>query len=218
MARAFDGSSHYLIGGSAPVIGNLGSINAHAKPSASVTSKAVVSIGTNGGVSRIQDGTAGSSEAIQATSANTGGSLAGANSSASYSSGVWAQSLAVFTSATSRAAYKDGGNKGTDTLNISASGQNRILVGARYSTTVGAYWPGSIAEVAVWDTNLGDDHAAMLGKGFSPILVKPENLVGYWPLYGNASPEIDLFGKVDLTVNSATKAADHPRVFTPRRR
>src|SRR6185295_4330669 len=52
---------------------------------------------------------------------------------------------------------------------------------------------GRMAEVAIWGGVLLDAaEAVALGKGVSPLLVRPTALQYYWPLGGRFSPEIDV--------------------------
>ena len=59
---------------------------------------------------------------------------------------------------------------------------------------------------------------AALGKGISPLLVRPGGLVAYWPLIGNASPEIDPVGGINLSWNATPLKADHYPIILPRAR
>jgi hypothetical protein len=79
------------------------------------------------------------------------------------------------------------------------------------------FMSGDIAEAAMWDVALGDDEVLMLGVGFSPLCIRPQSLVAYWPLVGRHSPEIDMIGKFDMTVTGAA-AANHPRIFLGHKR
>lgn len=73
---------------------------------------------------------------------------------------------------------------------------------------------GDLAELAVWDAELNASEFAALGKGFSPLLIRPTSLVLYAPLIGRYSPEIDLVGSASGTLTGTANAA-HTRVFYP---
>jgi hypothetical protein len=75
---------------------------------------------------------------------------------------------------------------------------------------------GVIAEVGVWNAILTADEMASLGKRFSPLLVRPQDLVLYAPLLGNNSPEPDLINGAAGTVTGTTKVS-HTRIYMPRR-
>lgn len=77
---------------------------------------------------------------------------------------------------------------------------------------------GRMAEVAFWGgVLLGADEAAALTDGTVPTLIRPDALANYWPLWGRASPEQELVGRAEATVNGAV-FTDHPRVVYPSRR
>jgi hypothetical protein len=135
-----------------------------------------------------------------------------AATSTGYSASVWNHAAAVFTSATSRAAYLNGAGKGTDATNLAPTSIDATGVGFLNVLTAAGYFDGSIAEAAIWDVALTDADVAILATGASPLTVKPGSLVAYWPLIGAYSPEIDLIQGRDLTVTGAAKAA-HPRIF-----
>lgn len=136
-------------------------------------------------------------------------------STTSVAVGVWTHVCGVFAGLSSRAAFVNGGSKGTDTTTtIAWSGLNVTELG---DTNVGAhvwYLNGDLAEVAIWTVALDDAEVASLAAGVSPLLVRPTALAAYWPLLGRTSPEIDLWGRRELTVIGATASA-HPRIAVP---
>lgn len=135
-----------------------------------------------------------------------------AQTTAGYSANTWHHACAVFSAATSRAAYLDGGNKGTDTGNVVIGATyDRTSIGRRGDSTPDAYMSGHIAGAAVWNAALSDDEAAILAKGYSPLFVKPENLVAYWPLVRGLN---DRVGGYTLTASGTTVSA-HPPVIYP---
>jgi len=139
-----------------------------------------------------------------------------ATSTGTFAAGAWAHAAGVFASATSRTAYRDGGNSGTNTGNTTPANANRTNAGCRFSlASRGQFWNGLIAEAAIWNIALTAAEVAELAKGFSPMLIQPQNLVSYWPLLGRTSPEIDLRGGFPLSIVGPTRA-DHCRVFNPR--
>lgn len=125
------------------------------------------------------------------------------------SAGVWAHAGAVFASSTSRTAYLNGVAATTNTTSNTPTGIN----GTRIGHTGGSYCNGDIAEIGIWNIALATGDLVMLALGVSPLLVRPDALVAYYPLFGQYSPEIDLRGANDLTLNAAPVAAAHPRVL-----
>jgi hypothetical protein len=85
------------------------------------------------------------------------------------------------------------------------------------------YVAGAIAEIAIWSAALSDDEMNQLQQGMAADQFRPGNLLVYWPLRGNHSPEPDyVSGKVGgivvkpgakaFTVGSETKT-DHPAIM-----
>ena len=141
-----------------------------------------------------------------------------AATSAGTSAGVWTHACAVFAAADSRAAYINGGSKGTNTDSRTPAGINRTLLGARYLTgSKSLFLDGDLAEAAIWNVALDDAEVATLAAGVSPLGVRPSGLVAYWPLIGTTSPEIDIRGRTELTLNNTPTQAAHPRIFYPAR-
>jgi hypothetical protein len=57
----------------------------------------------------------------------------------------------------------------------------------------------------------------LLSLGYSPLFVRPQSLVAYWPLIGRNSPELELIGGQGGTLTGTTQA-EHPRIIRPKRR
>ena len=56
----------------------------------------------------------------------------------------------------------------------------------------------------------------MLAAGFSPLMVRPESLIGYWPLGGAYSNDnMDIIGGNTLTTNGGPTVETHPRIIYP---
>jgi hypothetical protein len=140
-------------------------------------------------------------------------SFVAALSSGAFSADVWTHGCAVFAAANDRRAYRDGGNKGTEATSVTPSGLDATAIGRLEKATPSLYENGRLAEVAIWNVALTDAEVASIAKGVSPPYIQPAALVGYWPLWGDHSPEIDLtFNARSMTVTGATKA-DHPPVM-----
>jgi hypothetical protein len=73
---------------------------------------------------------------------------------------------------------------------------------------------GNLAEIAMWGTALQQDSFDIYNGGYSPKLIHPESLVGYWPLIGQLSTEIELINGNGGTVTGATTET-HPPVIYP---
>ena len=131
--------------------------------------------------------------------------------------GTWYHACGVFTSDTSRDAFLNGGEKGSDTGSRSPSSPDQFRIGARSYQAAANYFDGSIAEAGIWNVALSDEEVAQLGLGYSPLMIRPSALVGYWPMLGNNSPELDRKGSTSFTWTNSPTKADHCRVILPSR-
>ncbi len=69
---------------------------------------------------------------------------------------------------------------------------------------------GFIGHGALWNVALSDAEIASLANpGVSPLRMRRDSLVAYWPLNGQ-SPEIDIVGRKDLTLFGAPTVAEEP--------
>ncbi len=95
-------------------------------------------------------------------------------------------------------------------------------------TTLGAFerltgpqWElsGGLAEVGLWNIDLDTKEIIALSKGFSPLLVRPQNLVAYWPLIreGAAGVYRDIIGGLDTVASGGSATSAHPPVIYPTR-
>lgn len=143
-----------------------------------------------------------------------------AETSTGYSVNTWHHAAGVWTSSTSRAAFIDGGSKGTNTQGRSVSGEDRTSIGRSGDSTPGNHMSGRICECAIWSVALTDLEVSYLALGVKPIYIRPASLLRYWPIWGLHSPEIDLSRNGDdLTLFGGTPAlANHAPVtlFTPK--
>lgn len=142
------------------------------------------------------------------------GSGAQAVSSVGIVADTWHHMCVVFSAVNARAAYLDGGNKGTNTGSITPAGIEKTLIGAREVTsTKSQFMNGRVAEVAIWNVALNDAEVLALSGGIAPPYVRPGNCVAYYPLWGLHSPEIDLCPvPQSLTLVNAPPIANHAPV------
>lgn len=120
-------------------------------------------------------------------------------------SGKWHHACGVFTSATSRTVYLDGGSSATNTSPITHT-LNQTEIGAWRSSL---WFSGDIAEVGIWNIDLTAAEVASLAKGVSPALVRPQSLVTYLPLIRDV---VDVRAATGFT-DANTTAANHTRVY-----
>lgn len=136
-----------------------------------------------------------------------------ASASSQMSAGTWkhhamrkngtgAGALAVFT---------NGSSVATATSNRTIQNTaNSLFIGQRSDNNAITAFDGRLAEVGIWDVALSDAEIAALATGVSPLLIRPANLKGYWPVYGSGSPEADLSGNGNnATITGTLNAADH---------
>jgi hypothetical protein len=157
---------------------------------------------------------AGNASRVIRARSDQGGTEASANSATGYTAGVWCHAAAVFASSTSRTAYLNGAAGTTNTTSNTPSGVSRTDIGG----STGNSMSGQLAEIGVWSVALEASEIAALAAGACPLLVRPDSLVSYWPLMGRYSPEIDVVGGLDLTLNASPAYADHPRIFRSSKR
>ena len=80
----------------------------------------------------------------------------------------------------------------------------------------GSFYKGLMAEAAVWTAVLDQSEISLLAAGLPPYLVRPAQLVSYWPLNGVSSPELDWSGQFNAGVLAGTSYGDHaPQVLYP---
>lgn len=124
---------------------------------------------------------------------------------------TWYHGCGVWTASDDRAAFIDGGSKGTNATSVTPAGLDNTAIGALVRIGVIQLMSGRIAEAAIWNIALTDAEVAILAKGYSPLLVRPQNLVFYAPLVREIQ---DVVGGVALT-NNGTTVGDHTRVLYP---
>lgn len=160
-------------------------------------------------VCKVEDGTAANSFGIYmgsggAVNAETkvAGSGSAAASTANAAINTWYHAAAVFTSITSRAAYLNGANKGTDATSKTPTGLNSCAIGCDPGQVPAI---GTLANFACWNVALTDNEILALGKGASPLLVRPGSLLSFCPIIGQ-SPEPDFVIPSGWTVSGSVPA------------
>lgn len=212
MSRLFDdGSSEYLRRTSSPVSSEPFTLACWFYTDTLAVDQALISVGDEGGT-RYFAVFADSSDVIIAT-AFDGDSDVAAISTANYTTNTWHHACGVFEGSGDARVYLDGGNKGTDASLHDAITTDAFSIGATADSTPFGYASGRIAEAAAWDISLTDAEVAILAKGYSPLFIKPENLVAYLPLIRDEDQ--DRVGGYDLTPVNTPAIADHPPSIYP---
>ncbi len=141
-----------------------------------------------------------------------------AETSAGFTANKWHHGGVTFGGVDDRAAYLDGGNKGTNVSTVGAmDGHDSVAIGRAFDSTAPAYHiSGKLAVPAIWNVVLTDEEWALLGAGLAPWFVRPANLVALW-LLPHVTGLRDIIGDFDLTaVNGPVSATDHAPIIVPR--
>jgi len=133
-----------------------------------------------------------------------------AKTSTAISVNTWHHACGRTASSTSRDAYLDGAGKGSSAGDVTPTVVDATGIGT--DPDVGSRWSGDLAHCAMWKVALSDQECATLAAGVSPLRVDRDNLIAYWPINGQ-SPEIDIVGGVNLTINSSPAVSEEPPPF-----
>jgi hypothetical protein len=177
----------------------------------SITGNATAGTGATRFALFAEGGVVGDPVRIIAT--NTAGQNGFTDSTAAFSAGKWHHACGVFSSATSRSIYLDGGNSSTNGTNITPTLLSRTVIAAQYREQSGGItgcFDGLTAEVGIWNAALTADEVASLAKGMTCDKVRPQSLVFYAPLVRNL---IDQKSGLTITNNNGATVANHPRVY-----
>lgn len=220
MARSGFGTGNYLIRASGLITAAPLSVSALVKVGTLATLQFAFQLQNSGSVdgrnefslyvSSTNTVRAATGNATTTASSETAGTI-GDTTSFHQIGGAWA-------SATSRVAYLDGVAATADTTNLVPSGINQTTIGVdKPSGGVSLPFTGAIAEVGLWNVALSAADMATLALGYTPLQVRPDALVAYWPLLGQNSPENNLLSNADaMSITGSLSAAAHAPVRLPR--
>jgi len=146
--------------------------------------------------------------------AKSGGTTSNAMTSTGWSTDTWHVGSASWASTTSRAVYLDGGSKGGSATSRTPSSIDRLAVGALADASVDDFVSGRVAEMGVWNAELTDADHAMLGKFYSPLFVRSQNLVHLWRfINGNL---VDIISGVTLVAGgNLPDVGNHSPIIVP---
>jgi len=90
------------------------------------------------------------------------------------------------------------------------------MIGADNSPPSGtaAQFDGRIAEVAIWNVDIGAPNFVLLASGQGANLVAAANLIAYLRILGTTSPEPDEVGDLEGTITGTIAQATHPEIET----
>lgn len=213
MARLFDdGSNEYLVNANAALSAFPLSFSAWVYPddTAIMTIMGIFDSGA-GDFARLLLHTSGTAVRLQVS----GGS--GANTSTSWTQDAWNHCAGVLngSGAGDLTVYLDGGGADTDNGGGSTPGNwDSTEVGVLNNGGARSqYMSGRIGEAGLWNASLTAAEVAILAAGYSPLFVRPQSLVAYWPLIRDEDQ--DRVGGFDMTPTNGPTVADHPPIIYP---
>jgi hypothetical protein len=208
MAYSFNGTTQYLRSSTTPITGaplTMACWCRNVNTSANYTLMSISDLAGNLDYIRIYTNAAARIQADVRRSATTS-----PQTSTSLSAGVWNHACGVFASPTSHSVYLNAGGLGSTSTNITPLGIDVLSVGGLYRASPTQFMSGQIAIPAIWNIALSSGEIYSLSKGFSPLLVRPQNLVFYAPLNSNL---IDICGGRTLTDISSPQTFENPRIY-----
>lgn len=219
MAFDFDGSGQYLVGAASITDGSSAfTLAIHVRPASFAANYVGIGISGVDANNFVYLGVSSSSKGLFAFS-SSGAGFTSVESSVTLVADTWAHVCAVQTSTSSRAVFVNGADKQTSATSV---GPDLSSGGATYVGVISAggltgLFPGDLAEGAMWSVALTDAEVAGLGKGLSPLLVRPQSLIAYWPILGRSvTTEPDRWkNAVALGITGSPTAAPHPRIYLP---
>jgi hypothetical protein len=221
MAIEFNGSSQYLSASSTLLAAEPIDIICHGNPDINTTYAVALSLGNNGvdgSYRHVFDGSTGG-DPIRGSKESDAGAIGNADSSTGFSTATWHVAGTSFISDTSRAAYKDGGSKGTNATNAADPTPDFFTIGALRRSSVSNYFDGKLAEAYVLNANMSDAQHAARGKGFSALWDVPvKNVRGWYTLLRTTDLNNRMGGGYPaLTATGSPTQAAHPsKVIYPR--
>lgn len=140
----------------------------------------------------------------------------GASQKSGLTTGTWQHCAGVWSASNSRTAYVNGSAATTNTTSVTPT-LNRTSIATDWTGLGPIYYlNGQIAEAAIWSVALSGADIASLAAGASPMQVRPDALVAYWPIIGKMSGEPDAVGGNTFSLNNSPAEYAHPRMVRRR--
>lgn len=133
----------------------------------------------------------------------------------SYALQAWNHVYAYFTGNTYREVVLNGGPLATSSAPASGGTFMRTWIG---DPNTAWHVQGWVAEVAYWDQPLSADERAALARGISALVVRPRQLIRYWPLLSVEALRCLTSGETLLPTGGPTSARHVPVLQTARPR
>mgnify|MGYP001606118903 CR=1 FL=1 len=115
---------------------------------------------------------------VRATARNGGTSFAAATTTG-YTANVWYHAAGAWASSASRAAYINGGSKGTETTNVVPAGVDRFRIGGNGDSSPDDYFNGRLAACKMWRAALTQEEVQMEMRQYLPVRLN--GFIGLWP-------------------------------------
>jgi len=126
-------------------------------------------------------------------------------------SNEWHHAAGVFYATNSRAAFLNGGSKGT---NATASTPTVTDVYLATYGALGLYLSGTLAEAGIWNIALTDNEVRWLAQGHPPWRIRRDHLVGFWlPFADRTDRDFSGRGYHMSPTNTPTWGPDPPKVI-----
>lgn len=146
------------------------------------------------------------------------GGVQSATGATTITTGVWHHLAGTMsgTGASALRVYLDGNQDGTGSAAAAMPDTAADFNIGGFSGNVQMF-DGRVAETCLWNVALTAAEILALAKGVSPLLVRPKNIVGYWPFYGvppttnAAEQDFSDYGQV-VTTPGSVGPADHAPV------
>lgn len=215
MARSFSSaSSQYLSYGSAWVAAEPLTMACWFNPTSDTVAQTLMSIcDTDAANSFSLNIGSGASDSATATT-TASGSGAAAVTLNRITPNAWNHAAAVFTSSSNRSIFVNN-NTASNALSRVVSGLDTSYIAAQHNgTSLSNYFNGLIAECAIWSAALTTNEIKALWKGRSPLTIRRQALIAYYPLGGFQGQSDRDFWRSGLTLSSSNSPTwgDHPRV------
>ena len=133
---------------------------------------------------------------------------------------AWHHLAATFSSSGGQFVWLNGTKSSSGGNSRVPAGLDRTSIGRQIVNSTQFFpWQGRIAEAAVYSVVLDDAEIAAMADGYTPLQIRPQSLVAYYPLGGHYGQlDVDRWkNRYDLTAYNSPTWADHPRVIYPRR-
>ncbi len=122
---------------------------------------------------------------------------------------TWMHATGVWAATNSRKVYLNGVGSTPNTTSKTVTALN-VTRFATISTGFD-HLDGSIAEAGMWNVALTQAEINILAAGYSPLLVRPQNLALYLPFIRD--DDEDLIGGLSFIAVNGPSISSHPRVF-----